>query len=89
MGITGATVIAATVLDPSVYRPDPILRPGSGWCCDRIRPVASRSSGKPSCTAVLSRKRHERMGRTESHPFRSSGKNSANEGCSPIVLSIT
>jgi putative ABC transport system substrate-binding protein len=31
----------------------------------------------------------ERMGRAESHPFRSSGQNSANEGCSPSVLSIT
>ena len=25
----------------------------------------------------------------DSHPFRSNGQNSANEGCSPIVLSIT
>jgi putative ABC transport system substrate-binding protein len=31
----------------------------------------------------------ERTGRAEAHPFRSSGQNSANEGCSPSVLSIT
>jgi hypothetical protein len=28
------------------------------------------------------------QGRPDSHPFRRSGQNSANEGCSPIVLSI-
>jgi hypothetical protein len=48
---------------------------------------------RPKMTPGLSCIRHFRgndrgMGRLDSHPFRRSGQNSANEGCSPIVLSI-
>ena len=46
IGVIGATTIAAVVPDPRVFPPAVILRPGSGSCRGKIRPVANRSSGR-------------------------------------------
>ena len=53
----------------------PVVAPLLGW----TRPVLHSAGTFAGTTGE---------NRANSHPFRSSGQNSANEGCSPIVLSI-
>jgi transposase len=52
IGVVGATAIAATVADPTVFDRGAILQLGSGWCRDKIQPGASRSSGRSPSRAT-------------------------------------